>query len=183
MVTRQPDFSHAAETHLQLPHATKGSIRICSLGALPCMGEGWGRPAQSQYPWCKWSSPLFCPGSSSLLLDCARGLHAASCTFKWCQESLSYYHLVQVESGPFSEPFVSEEQYLAPQASNRLSGRVQQEQKWGLGPEKNILQRQVKLGSVPGSAFADIWIWCTAAMLLWISSITTINNSRNGKWC
>lgn len=65
---------------------------------------------------------------------------------------------MQVESGPFSEPFVSEEQYLAPQASNRLSGRVQQEQKWGLGPEKNILQRQVKLGSVPGSAFADIWI-------------------------
>lgn len=55
----------------------------------------------------------------------------STCIFKWCRGSLSYYHLAQVKSGPFTDLFLSEEQYLAPQASSLLSCRVQQEQKSG----------------------------------------------------
>lgn len=172
----------APEPHLQLSHATKGSIRICSLRALQCTAEGC-RAAQLQRPSCKWSSSLLCPGSSPSPLDHARDLRASACAFKWHRGNLSRYRLAQVKSGPFTDPVLSEERSVAPQASTLLSCRVQQERKEDLSPAEKILQRQLKLGSGPGSAFADIWICCTATMLLWISSIIAINNSRNSKWC
>lgn len=168
----------------------KAWLGLALSGLFPHTGQGWSKATTQCIPEKVWIYLGICELFITWMSSVQRSFPlvspwlqpSGSWVFWGCWGSLSCFQLAQVKPGSSLIPLL-EEQNLALQRSGLLSCRVQHKQKEGPSPEENILQMELKLGSGPGSALADIWIWCTAAMHLWISSIIAVNNSRNSEWC